>query len=354
MIESSDTDYVLFLVPFQTKKNLHDEIKKWNFSLPYRIEGVESLSNSDRLYLELREEVGKHMHPFVVVDESLKIKNIHANRTKRIMDIGKGAYYKIVLNGTPISKNVLDIYTQLEFLSPKILNMSYYEFLDTFIAYTVNYYPHYQFKVDGNCNIDYLYSLIKPYVFESKLSLGIGQHDHEITYMIDNRAAYYQAKDTMLGCYGDMGDLEFLATTQKMQHSYSLDTGKIRALDDLMEDIHGSTILFCKYVQTKAELSQRYPQCLVITYGKGSLGLNLQDYQNIIFVDKTWDYAQLEQAKRRIYRTGQGKEVNFYYMTGDVGLEKLMDKSIKGKTTILDLFKSASMKKKRKEFINGI
>ena len=73
LIESSKADWVLFMVPFQTKKNLQNELDKWDFKMPYRIEGVESLSNSDRLYLELMAEIKKHKKVFMVVDESLKI-----------------------------------------------------------------------------------------------------------------------------------------------------------------------------------------------------------------------------------------------------------------------------------------
>lgn len=69
----------------------------------------------------------------------------------------------------------------------------------------------------------------------------------------------------------------------------------------------------------------------------------------MIFVDKTWDYAQLEQAKRRIYRIGQDSNVKYYELTGNVGLEKLMNRSISNKSTMLNLFKEASNKK---EFIN--
>lgn len=340
LIESSETDWVLFMVPFQTKKNLQAELDKWGFEMPYRIEGVESLSNSDRLYLELMAEIKKHK-TFIVVDESLKIKNRAAKRTQRIMKLGSLSYYRLILNGTPISKNLMDLWCQMEFLSPKILNMGWAEFRDTFLEY--KYYPDSRKTiVTKQCNIDYLYSLIEPYVFDAKLNLKISKLNRNVNYWVEKYEKYYSIKEEFLNQLEYMQDVEFLAYTQRMQMSYTLDPGKIKRIDELLEDNPEPTILFCKFVRTQDFLTKRYPQCKVLTYGKGTLGLNLQAYKNIIFVDKTWDYAQLEQAQRRVYRIGQEKNVKFFYLTGSVGLEKLMDKCIQKKTSILDAFKKSS------------
>lgn len=350
LINSSKTDYVLFIVPFQTKKNIKKELIKWGLKPKYRIEGVESLSNSDRLYLELLDEIKHHKRVFMIVDESLKIKNIHAKRTERVMKLGKLAYYRLILNGTPISKNVLDLYPQIEFLSPKILSMRYIEFWDKFVESETRIDGYAQYTiVKDSVNIPYLYSLIEPYVFEAKLRLGISENENYIDYIVDNPEVYWQAKQEMLQKIDFMGDVDFLAMTQKMQHSYSLDAAHIQQCEDLVTSLKRKTIIFVKYLDTKEELTRRFPNCKVITYGKGSLGLNLQDYKNIVFYEKTWDYAQLEQAKRRIYRLGQSEDVDYYFLTGNLGLEKLIDNSINKKTTLLNLFKRTS---NRKEFAN--
>lgn len=352
LINSSKTDYVLFIVPFQTKQNLEKELKKWKLRPKYRIEGVESLSGSDRLYLELLKEIQRYKFPFVVCDESLKIKNIHAKRTKRVMKIGKYAYYKLILNGTPISKNVLDIYPQMQFLSPKILDMSYREFWNTFVESETHQslYSNYTIVKD-NVNIDYLYSKIEPYVFDAKLSMKINQNEHNVEYTCYDSHAYYQAKQEMLDNLSFMEDIDFLAMTQKMQHSYSLDLWHIEACKDVLKGLKGKTIIFVKFLDTKDYLQKKFPQCKVMTYGKGSFGLNLQEYKNIIFYDKTWDYAQLEQAKRRIYRLGQSEDVDYYFLTSDLGLDKMMRNCVKNKNSLLNFFKDAS---KRLEAVNEL
>lgn len=345
IISTADTDWVLFIVPFQTKQNLKDELDKWEFDMPYRIVGVETLSGSDRVYLELLEELDKYKKPFIVVDESLKIKNARAKRTQRVFKLGKKSYYRLVLNGTPISKNVMDLWAQMEFLSPKILNMSYDEYQNTFLDYIYHADTHHM-EIRNQVNIDYLYSLIRPYVFDAKLNLDIDSVQENYKYWIDDKTGYWEVKQEMLESPEDEQEDLFLAFTAKMQHSYAIDQGKIEAIDDILErEHHQPAIIFCKFVNAKEFFQDRYPNCKVLTYGKGTFGLNLQQYRLMIFADKTWDYAQLEQATRRIYRMGQTRDTKFYYLTGDVGLERLMDNCISNKVWVLDEFKKSSKKK---------
>lgn len=345
IISTADTDWVLFIVPFQTKQNLKDELDKWEFDMPYRIVGVETLSSSDRVYLELLEELDKYKKPFIVVDESLKIKNARAKRTQRVFKLGKKSYYRLVLNGTPISKNVMDLWAQMEFLSPKILNMSYDEYQNTFLDYIYHADTHHM-EIRNQVNIDYLYSLIRPYVFDAKLNLDIDSVQENYKYWIDDKTGYWEVKQEMLESPEDEQEDLFLAFTAKMQHSYAIDKGKIEAIDDILErEHHQPAIIFCKFVNAKEFLQNRYPNCKVLTYGKGTFGLNLQQYRLMIFADKTWDYAQFEQATRRIYRMGQTRDTKFYYLTGDVGLERLMDNCISNKVWVLDEFKKSSKKK---------
>lgn len=59
----------------------------------------------------------------------------------------------------------------------------------------------------------------------------------------------------------------------------------------------------------------------------------------IIFFDKTFDYAQRDQAEHRIYRMGQKEDVTYYDLTGDVNLEHTIDQNIEYKQNLLDEFK---------------
>ena len=53
-----------------------------------------------------------------IVDESTRIKNPQAVRTKNAIKIARESKYRRILTGTPITKSPLDLYSQCDFLSP--------------------------------------------------------------------------------------------------------------------------------------------------------------------------------------------------------------------------------------------
>ena len=61
-----------------------------------------------------------------VVDESTTIKNHKAKRTINAVRLGKYAYYKRILTGSPVTKSPLDLYSQAYFLDPALLGFSSY------------------------------------------------------------------------------------------------------------------------------------------------------------------------------------------------------------------------------------
>ena len=351
-------DLVLWLGPLRTLNGdegiVPDEIAKWGINYPVKYVGVESIGGSDRIYLETMEEIDKHNNVFIVVDESLKIKNHQAKRTKRILDMGKKVQYKLILNGTPLSRNILDMWSQMEFLSPKILNMSLAQFKNTFCNYTTITKKSGMRKwtkeyINGYANIDYLYSLIRHYVYECDLQLNIAKRFHEYSYYLDDDALseYGYIKERFL----DDEMLEFrknnifLEMTNKMQHSYCCTPDKFRVVDKILEVIDPKqTIIYCKYVKSAEACAKRYPQCKVLSYQKEAMGLNLQAYHHTIYFDKIWDYAMLTQSGHRTYRTGQEIDCDYYNLTGDVGLERLIDRNIDKKINMTEYFKKVSRK----------
>jgi SNF2 family DNA or RNA helicase len=61
---------------------------------------------------------------FMVVDESTTIKNHAARRTKNIMKISNLAKYRRIMTGSPVTKSPLDLFSQVEFLGPWLLEQS--------------------------------------------------------------------------------------------------------------------------------------------------------------------------------------------------------------------------------------
>lgn len=344
LINSTDSDFVLWFTPFQTKDNLVQELFKWSLQKPFRVEGIESLSNSDKLYTNLIDELESKINPFIVVDESLKIKNENAIRSRRILHLSLLAEYKLVLNGTPLSKNLLDLWTQMEFLSPKILKMNKQQFKDTFVHYikyrkynSCGRLGHWREFIKNYENLPYLYSLVEPYVFDADLDLNKSKTYITIKYEIErSRDEYQQIKDNFINMIRSGEQDSYIKATQAMQHSYCNEPNKIRVIEKIVDN---KTLIFTKFIKSQEFILKHLPNANVISYGKGSYGLNLQQYNKIIFFDKTFDYAQRDQAEHRIYRLGQTDDVIYYNLTGDVNLEATIDKNINYKTNLLDEFK---------------
>lgn len=354
LIKSAKVDYVLWFAPFQTKSNLLTEINKQGGLKNLRIEGIESLSNSDRLYLELNSELEKAKNPFIIVDESLKIKNGDAIRTIRILELSKLANFKLILNGTPLSRNLLDLWTQMQFLSPKILKIGFAEFKNTFVEYTtitkrIGRRSLTKEFINKYHNVDYLFELIKPYVFEAKLELNKKKQYIDISYNLTPEEL--KEHELIKEKYLDNEAMElrnnniFLEITQKLQHNYSCSPEKFQVVNKLLlKNKKEKFLIFAKYIDTQETLIKKYPNIKILSWQKHAFGLNLQKYNRIIFFDKTWDYALRDQAEHRVYRLGQTQDCIFYDLTGNVGLESLINKNISKKHRLLDYFKNKSVK----------
>lgn len=345
-------DYILWICPFSIKSELMSEKNKWHPELEIEVAGCESIGSSDRIYIDLLNKV-ENSNAFIVIDESLKIKNSAAKRTQRILKLGENAKYKLILNGTPVSRNIMDIYTQMEFLSPKILKMSENEFKNTFCEY----YLRGKLKgvIKEQVNIPYLISLIQPYIFDSKLEINAKKRYMEVSYSMNDKEKeeYECKKEEILSKFQDDDRIDFYRLVTELQSLYSGCDEINPKLNSLIKNIDGQVIVYVKFlknipdgaiaitgsVPNRAQIIEDFQsnkfKTLYITYGCGAFGLNFQNCNNIIFRDHTWDYAQREQAEARIYRIGQKNDVKYYDMVADIGLEKMIRKNQVKKSDLL-------------------
>lgn len=130
-----------------------------NAKLDWCVTNYEYIRKSDK-----RERLIKLLHGrkiLMVLDESSFIKNRVAEQTKACMEIGKVVHRKVILNGTPISNNPFDLWSQMNFLSPRILPYkNFYHFRSEF-AVMGGFHNH---KVIQWQNLDRLQQHVAPYV----------------------------------------------------------------------------------------------------------------------------------------------------------------------------------------------
>lgn len=199
-------------------------------------------------------------------------------------------------------------------------------------------------------NVDYLYSVINPYVFEADYDVDVKLQyiDVDFTLSEEDMKQYQFLKETYLDDerLQAMNNNIFLELTTKMRAGYSSTEDKFTVLDEIVKTNPSSKILVAKFfIEAGEQIEERYGDAVkVISYGKHAFGLNLQDYDLMVLWDKTWDYAQLYQIIKRIYRRGQQKDCRIFNLNGNVPLEKMMLANIDRKGRLLEYFKKKSVK----------
>ncbi len=64
----------------------------------------------------------------IICDESQRIKTHNAQQSKAIHELGDAAKYKLILSGTPVQNDAIDIWSQYRFLDRTVFGDSYYAF----------------------------------------------------------------------------------------------------------------------------------------------------------------------------------------------------------------------------------
>ena len=175
-----------------TAKNLPSVAVRWY------VVGIESMSSSNRVVAAVNSLVMEKT--MVILDESSYIKGHRSMRTERLTFICGRAKYRLILTGTPISQGVVDLFSQMRFLSPKILGYSSFY---SFAANHLEYSERFPDMIVRSHNVEYLAAKVQPYVYQvtKEECLDLPKKLYETRYfsMTDEQRHYYElAKDEIL------------------------------------------------------------------------------------------------------------------------------------------------------------
>ncbi|MDR3345160.1 MAG: DEAD/DEAH box helicase [Oscillospiraceae bacterium] len=350
-LENCGADLVLYICPCAILDDFERERKRWRPDMEVAAYGVESLTQSDRVYLKiLRLLEGKRA--VCVVDESLTIKNWNKKRTPRVQEIGRQSTFRYILNGTPISRGARDLYNQILFLSPQILDMEWREFSHNYIIWDGEEGRRY---IKGYKNLEHLTGLIAPYSYECDLVLDVRKSYEILRYDNDFDSEYRKIKEEILARM-EYSDIDFWELCTRLQVCYTKSAGRPEAVNAALESRPGKALVFVKYLdgipegaaritgsetrkqrdETLADFRENDEKALWLTYGTGAKGLNLQFCSHVIFADQTFDYAQKIHAEHRIFRTGQAAdELHFTDILCKCGMEEIFVRNIEKKGGLL-------------------
>lgn len=363
LVNYNRVDLMLYICPFSTKDNIQQEIDKWGVCCEYILIGYETIQSSDKAYWELLKKL-KNKKCFIIADESIFIKNEETNRFNRLLKLREECKYALILNGTPITKNEWDLYNQMYFLSPAILNMNRQQFLETFfkrITYKKLHENERTFYKFSEVNAELLQKMIAPYIFECDFDFK--KHEVEdFKYIICEPSEYLEEKEQKLKEYMKYEHSQII---MNMLQSLNVISAKTKEKNDaLIEYIRNKQlIVYCNFLaeveyisskiecfvivgETKQEDRARIieefkssSKPLIMTFGVGAYSLNLQFCNEIVYSSLTFDFGKMEQSKYRIKRLGQENNIKYTYFLTNFGINKLILENLKKKDSLGNLIK---------------
>lgn len=411
-LKASKVDKVIWYTPVSLKETVRREIVKHTDcedvyvfddktrpgKLPkvrWYVIGIESMSSSNRVIATANELTTERT--MVILDESSYIKGHDSLRTQRITLISERAKYGLILTGTPLSQGVVDLFSQMKFLSPKILGYSSFY---SFSANHLEYSDKYPGMIVRAHNVPYLAAKIQPYVYQVTKAecLDLPAKTYESRYFSmtwSQKCWYNQAKDETLN---DIDVDEFDSITifrlftalQQIVSGFWRRDGELIEIpsyrcDMLVETVNEiprdqKVVIFAKFRydirQIKAALEQEFgPGCVaeftgglsvkqreaelerfrngarffLATQSCGGHGLTLNEAHYVIFYNNAFKYAERLQAEDRCHRIGQEHNVTYIDICCMGSIDDRIDRALSKKGSVVSDFKREVDKVKGKK-----
>lgn len=406
-LDKSKINKVVWFCPCSTKRNLEEQIKLHSNLLEHiEIIGIESISMSDNIYVQAYNIVSNN-NCMLVVDESNLVKNHQALRSKRMIELAKFCKYKIILNGTPVTKNEADLFNQWYILDWRILGyLSYYSFSANHLVFDEK-----TKRITRVLNPEFLTNKIAPYCYQAKkedvielpskinksfyFDLTTVQLEH---YKKIKKQILEKLEDnknsTLEWIYKLFTSLQLILSGRKITSLYPLkhenffnnvyENPRIQSLLSIIDEIPDDRkiVLWCKYTEEIVEIShilnEKYGDNVSLLYGElsqkkrneeiekfkssnrfllgnknsGGYGLNLQFADYMIFYSNDWDWGTRTQAEDRIHRIGQTNNVTYIDILATDTLDYRIAANLVRKENLSNTLKKLIDKKKDTHFLS--
>ena len=367
--------------------DLHENTGKMKFLLM----NIEAFSTKKGV--DVAEFFVKKFKVFMTVDESTTIKNRQAKRTKAVCSVGRGATMRRILTGSPVTKSPMDLYSQMEFLSPDILGFkSYYAFQGRYAVVQRRSMGSHSFnQILGFQRLEELTETLDEHSFRVRKEdcLDLPEKVYmrrEVELTAEQSEAYVQMKNLALARL-DSGDL---ATTQNVLTQimrlqqiclgsltdddgtvHPLKSNRQNALLDICDEIQGKAIIWATWtqdirsiaealrdrfgVEAVATLHGETPdsdrQQIVETFQDrqselrfivghpktGGYGLTLTAANTVIYYSNSYDLELRLQSEDRAHRIGQENKVTYIDLISPKTIDEKIVDALRNKIRIADL-----------------
>ena len=370
----------------QELKDLYEKSGKLKFLLM----NVEAYSTKKGV--DVAEFFVKKFKVFMVVDESTTIKNRQAKRTKAICSVGRGAVIRRILTGSPVTKSPMDLFSQMGFLSPKILGFkSYYAFQGRYAVVQRRTMGAHSFNhVVGFRRLDELTETLEAHSYRVRKEDCLDLPDkvyvkREVELTQEQSDAYTQMKHLALARL-ESGEL---ATTQNVLTQimrlqqiclghltdddgevHHIKSNRLNELLDICDELQGKAIIWATWtmdirsiaealrdrhdVQAVATLHGETPDSdrqqivesfqdrqselrFIVGHPKtGGFGLTLTAANTVIYYSNSYDLELRMQSEDRAHRIGQENKVTYIDLISPKTIDQKIVEALRSKIKIAD------------------
>ena len=347
-----------------------NELKNWPFkALRIAVINYES-THRDGIF----EALAAYKPDLIVCDESQRIKNPSAAQSKALHKLGDAAPFRMILSGTPVQNNAVDLYSQYRFLDPAVYGANFYAFKNRYCIMG-GYGQH---QIVGYRNMDELvekeHSVAYRVTKEECLDLPQQTFINRYVQFTDAEQAIYEqlrkssfleletgenvTATTILTMYLRLMQLTggFL-TADESTRPKQVNTAKLDALadivDDYVVDAGKKLVIFARF---RAEIAaiENLLRLRKIQYGSiygdvpmeergkivedfqtnpdtkvfvaqiqtAGLGITLHAASTALFYSHVYNYANYAQALARIHRIGQRLPVTYIHLVVDGSIDE--------------------------------
>ena len=292
--------------------------------------------------LVFRRSYFKELEDFtLMLDESSLIQNEKAKRSKFILKLN--AKNVILLSGTPSSGKYENLWTQIHLLGWDIKQSVYNKQYINWEKLDVGGVPIWIVdKKEPYKNVERLKEKLRQHgaIFKKTEECFNLPEQVDIPIYIKPPNEYKTFKDNGIVTIDNdelVGDTNLTKILYARQICSLYNQNKLDAFEDLLESTNDRLIVFYNFIQEKEKLKEiiekherpisevngqvkdlkNYEEqdnsITLIQYQSGSMGLNLQKSNKIIYFSLTQSSDLYEQSKKRIHRIGQNQTC-FYYL----------------------------------------
>lgn len=271
----------------------------------------------------------------LILDESSYIKNESAKRSKFILKLKP--LNVILLSGTPISGKYEELWSQCKLLGWKIPKWLFWDHFIVTKSINVGGFP---IKVvEGYKNVDILKRKLREFgsVFMKTEEVFDLPEQQDITIKVSKIAEYKKFEKNKIitidgvEMVGNNALTELLYLRQLAGHYNKY---KVEAVKELIESTENRIIIFYNFkaefevlkgLTTKpisyvngsgndlSNYENKENSVTLLQYQSGSMGLNLQKANIIIYFTLPLSSELFQQSKKRVHRIGQNKTCFYYF-----------------------------------------